>query len=262
MGTNRSYYIGLKPIQFITLRFHSFISALALILLSAPLAMGEVAILDTVTTVGTPVKLTVQTRGRLFSQGGQRVALYRDDHPIARILTGGDGYGYFTCRFNTAGFKTIEAYSGRDRGSGTVLVMTREEKAVIVELEGFIADAFRANRLAPGSREAMETLSEHHRLLYLTRSLWAPVSRGWLKSMRMPESVLLRWRGSATLQNLIEKGVCVHAAIGTSRFLSEVADLVDHKVSFEPTDSGHTVKNWDELVERLIPPVTDRPHSK
>jgi hypothetical protein len=78
---------------------------------AAPICTAEVAVLDRVTTVDTPVRLTVLTKGRFFSDGGRLVDLYLEGEHLKRILTGGDGYGYYKITPRSPGYQTIKARS-------------------------------------------------------------------------------------------------------------------------------------------------------
>jgi len=80
---NLSKYFLLLAI-FILCLFNTFAST----------SFADVVISDQVTTLGTPVRLVVLTKGKLFPQGGQLVDIYIDNEKLKQILTGGDGYGF------------------------------------------------------------------------------------------------------------------------------------------------------------------------
>jgi len=48
-----------------------------------------------------------------------------------------------------------------------------------------------------------------------------------------------------------KRGFQIHAMIGSPALLEEAADHVKNRFSFEETKKGETVKNWNEILERL-----------
>ncbi|MEJ2286133.1 MAG: hypothetical protein P8X85_21355, partial [Desulfobacterales bacterium] len=70
------------------------IFSMTIVLSLVSVCPADVAVLDGVTTVNTPIRITVMTRSRFFAAGGRLVDLYLDGEHLKRILTGGDGYGY------------------------------------------------------------------------------------------------------------------------------------------------------------------------
>ena len=67
----------------------------AVFLTFAAAGRSEVVVFDDATTVQTPIRIKVLTKSRFLARGGRLVDIYLDENHLKRILTGGDGYGYF-----------------------------------------------------------------------------------------------------------------------------------------------------------------------
>ena len=57
-------------------------------------ARAGVTVRDEVGAAGFPLTLAVRTTGRFLPAGGRLVDLFLEGRPLARVLTGGDGWGY------------------------------------------------------------------------------------------------------------------------------------------------------------------------
>ena len=191
-----------------------------LILTSATVARGEVDVIDGVTTVHTPVRIKIITKGRIFSEGGCLVDLYLDGSHLKKILTGGDGYGYLKYIPQRPGFRKITARANAHSSSGLILVMRRSERAIIIDVEGAFKDAIFSEELRADSRKAVKTLSEVYKVIYLSRYVGKSVSRNWLEKEDFPKSVILRWQGPNTLKTLEKRGVQLYGVIGSAALIS------------------------------------------
>ena len=221
------------------------------ILISVPDSHGKVIVFDRVTTVQTPINIRVLTRDGFFSAGGRMVDIYLENNLLKKILTGGDGYGYLKYTPGEAGLKKITARSNTDSASGLILVMDENEKAIIIEIEGAFKDTVFSDEIRASSLKAVKALSENYKIIYLSRFLGKGITGSWLEKQNFPKSVILRWRGSNTLENLKKNGVQLHAIIGSSDVISTVTEQIERRFSFEKTKDGKTVKDWDEILKLL-----------
>jgi hypothetical protein len=201
---------------------------------AAPICTAEVAVLDRVTTVDTPVRLTVLTKGRFFSDGGRLVDLYLEGEHLKRILTGGDGYGYY-----------------KISAEGLLLVMTKKDQAIAIEVEQGFKTAVFSEEVKKDSLAAVKTLSKEYKIIYLSRFVGKSITATWLGKQGYPESVILGWRGASTLTAMKKKGIQLEAIIGSAAVLSEAAGVIKNRFTFEKTKDGTTVKDWDEILEHL-----------
>jgi hypothetical protein len=217
----------------------------------APVGHAKVVVLDRVTTVDKPIRITVLTTARFFAVGGRLVDVYLDDKHLKRILTGGDGYGYLKYSPRSPGYKTIKAHSNSDSAEGLLLVMTTEDRAIAIEVEEGFRTAVFSDEIKQNSLKAVKTLSKNFKIIYLSRFIGKSITGTWLEKQRFPKSVILSWRGSQTLTALKKKGIRLHAIIGSAAVLSEAVEEIENRFTFEKTKDGTTVKDWDEILEHL-----------
>ena len=224
---------------------------LVFLLLPAASSLGAVIVYDRVTTVGTPVYLKVLTKGRIFADGGRLVEFYLDDKSFGKNLTGGDGYGYRKYEPGRAGIINVRATSRGESGSGLLLVMKKSEKAVLIEIEGGFKDAFISDMAAGASRQAVKQLLKTYRVIYLSRFTGIRMARSWLDEVEFPDAPVLQWKGEDTLKALKEKGINLHAIIGPAGVIATAADHIKKRYTFDKNQKEQTVKDWQEVMERL-----------
>lgn len=224
---------------------------IALVLAAVPLSHADVVVFDRATTVKTPIRITVLTKGRFFSAGGRLVDVYLDDEHLKRILTGGDGYGYLKYTPLSPGYKKIKAHSGSDSATGLLLVMTKNDQALAIEVEHGFKDAVFSDEVKQSSLKAVKMLSKHYKIIYLSRYAGKGITGTWLEKQNFPKSVILSWRGPETLTALKQKGVKLHAIIGSAGVISAAVKHVEKRFTFEKTKDGTTVTDWDKILEHL-----------
>ena len=240
--------------------FKKYLLPTLFILIIVPVSHSKVVVFDHVTTVQTPIKISVLTRDGFFSAGGRMVDIYLDNNLLKKILTGGDGYGYLKYTPRDPGLKKITARSSTDIASGLILVMNDNEKAIIIETEGAFKDTVFSDEIRESSQKAVKSLSQNYKIIYLSRFLGKDITGSWLEKQNFPKSVILRWRGPKTLEHLKKSGVQLHAVIGSAEVISAVTDQIETRLSFEKTNEGKTVKDWDEIVELLVKSPLSHPN--
>jgi hypothetical protein len=219
-------------------------------------SQGAVIVFDNVTTVGTPVYLKVLTKGRLFAAGGRLVQFYLDNQSFGKNLTGGDGYGYRKYTPTRAGMIKIRATSNLEGGTGLLLVMNKSEKAVLIEIEGGLKDAFISGIAAGASRRAVDQLLQKYRVIYLSRWTGIQGARVLIDKVELPEAPVLQWQGVKTLSALEANGVNLYAIIGAAGVITEAAGYIEKRYTFDPSRGGQaamgeTVKDWEEILKSL-----------
>ena len=218
---------------------------------SATVCPADVAVLDRVTTVDTPIRITVLTKSRFFSDGGRLVDLYLEGEHLKRILTGGDGYGYLKITPRSPGYKNIKARSGSDSAEGLLLVLTKKERAIAIEVEEGFKTAIFSEAVKQDSLAAVKTLSKTYKIIYLSRYVGKSITASWLEKQGYPASVILGWQGSGTLAAMKKKGIKLHALIGSEAVLTAAAGIVENRYTFEKSKDGTVVKDWQEILKRL-----------
>lgn len=240
--------------HFLKTRIRSIFFVCGFLFISTNPGLSAVIVYDQVTTVGTPVFLEVLTKGLLFAEGGRLVEFYLDDKSIGNNLTGGDGHGYRKYTPDRAGMIKVSARSEGESGSGLLLAMKKSEKAVLIEIEGGFKDAFISQIAARADRRALEKLIEKYRIIYISRYgryVGTQRSKDWLDEVEFPDAPVLAWRGPQTLTALKAKGINLYAVIGSAEIIAQAADHIERRYTFEQTQNGQTVTDWEEISALL-----------
>ena len=227
--------------------------AVALSLQTISVSRSEVVVFDDVTTVQTPIRIKVMTKGKYFARGGRLVDIYLDDTHLKRIMTGGDGYGYLKYTPESAGFKSIKARSNSKDGSGLHLVLDKHDLAIVIDIVGAFKDAVFSEEIRKDSQAAVASLEKEYKIIYLSRYFGREISRGWLDNENFPTSVILGWKGSNLFKILAKRAVKIHAVIGSAAVTSAAKKYSQKRYTFEKTKDGITVKDWDEILNLLQP---------
>jgi len=216
-----------------------------------PMCHGGVYVFDRVTSLNTAVYLKVLTKGRFFSEGGKLVDIYVNDKKFKRILTGGDGYGYLKYTPQRLGLTRIEARSNGDRESGILLVVDKNDKVILIEVESGFKESLFSDTVKADSRKAVDILSKTYKIIYLNRYFGAGLAKKWLENEKFPESATLKWSGSQMLKALKDKNIQLYAIIGSADLISAAEKYIENRYTFEETKAGQTVKDWQEILKML-----------
>jgi len=217
----------------------------------ASTSKADVVVFDRVTTIQTPIKLIVLTKGKLFPKGGRLVDIYVDNEKLKKILTGGDGYGFLNYLPDQSGLKKITAHTSDEKGSGMILILEKNDKAVLIEIGTGFKDPLLMEKTRDESRNAIEVLSTKFKIIYLIRYFSDTLPKKWLKKNNLPDSVVIRWKGAQTLKALKAKGVNLYAIIGSEALMSPSVKYIENRYCFEKTKDGKTVADWKE-IEKLL----------
>ena len=210
-----------------------------------------IVVFDQITTLDTPIYLKALTKGRFFAAGGKRVEIYADEKKLKRILTGGDGYGYLKYTPPRLGVIQIEARSEGFRDTGILLVVDKKDRVILIDVEGAFKNSIFSDQVRVDSRRSVETLSKTYKILYLNTFLGVGLSKSLLQREKFPESVSLKWQGTSQLKTLKNRGINLHAIIGSAGIIKETKKYIEHRYSFEETKDGKTAQDWEELLELI-----------
>ncbi len=231
--------------------FFFFFLPVLLLCMSVSLSYGGVLVLDTVAARGAPVRLTVITKGRFFSEGGRLVDVYLEQKHLGRILSGGDGYGFLKYTPRDIGLKKIEVRSDGDIDKGVLLVAGKEEKIIVIEVETCLGRSFFNRKAQTDSKKAIKAISERYIIIYVTRLIGITISKKLLAQNQYPRSAILRWQGSELLDELKGKGLKLYAIIASAELLSESSEFIDRRYSFKETEEATVVSSWKEILKHL-----------
>lgn len=213
-------------------------------------AHAGVVFFDSVTTTHTPVFLKVLTKGILFSEGGRLVDIYSEDQKIGRLLSGGDGYGFMKWTPAEAGLKTFIARMDGHSDSAYLLVMKKTERAILFDIE-VLSRTFLSKTAVSDTQKALKILSKKFKLIYLVRFLGPDLAKKIITKNKFPASVVLPWQGPDLFSELKSRQITLKAIIGSADVVSEAADEVPHRFTFEETEDETYVESWQEIIKQL-----------
>jgi hypothetical protein len=233
-------------------RHFIFITFFGLSLLwgNARCAHAGVVFFDTVTTTRTPVYLKVLTKGLLFPEGGRLVDIYSEGRKLGRVLSGGDGYGFMKIVPEAAGLKTYEARLDAHSDSAYLLVLKKTDRAILFDLES-ISRTFLSQTARNDTQKALNILNKKFKLIYLSRLLGPSVAKKIIAKAELPASAVLPWRGPDLFEDLKSRQITLTAVIGSADIVSEAADEVPYRFTFEETEDETHVESWDEIIKQL-----------
>ena len=232
----------------------SLFRALLILFIMPSAIQAAVIVFDRVTTVGTSVYLKVLTKGKFFAEGGQRITFYLDGQQLGKTLTGGDGYGFLKVAPERKGMREIEVQTAKDKGNGHLLVLGKDEKIIVIEIEGSLKTSLYSESMRTERRKAVKALSRSYKIIYLNRFLGFNLSKTWLQKEELPVSAVLPWQGSETLEDLKENGINLWVFIGSAALISTSSEYFEKSYTFEETESGKKLENWAEVESALLNP--------
>lgn len=236
-----------------TLFYTNFILFAILFFVFSNAASAEVVGYDSVTATHKTIQLKALTKGKFFPEGGRLVGFYLDGKHIGTTLSGGDGYALLEYLPISPGIKHLKVKAGVDTDEGVFLITGENDKVLLIEMEGILFVPTLRDLLQPvkGSKEALQRLSKKFKIVYLTTMIGVKESKGRLKDNGFPLSVVLKWKGVDLLDELQEQGIRLHAVIGSPSVVSECREHIKKRFSFEDTEDGVTVKDWEELLKQF-----------
>lgn len=222
-----------------------------LFLLLPVMVHAEIVVFDDITAVRKPVMLRAIIKGRFFPAGGKLVHFFVEDKRLGKTLSGWDGYAFFEYIPKRSGFKTVMVRSGDESAEGLLLVMRKNERVILLEIEGSLTEPFPSRAPKHGSREGIKKIMAKYKIIYLTTMLGLNRSRNWLKDNNLKLSVILRWTGTELLDELQSLGAKCIAIIGSPSLMAEASEHVKKRYSFDDTEDATVVEDWTELAKKL-----------
>jgi hypothetical protein len=213
---------------------------------------ADVHVYDMVAVQGEEVRLKAETRGALFTRGGEIVEFFVDDVSLGKNLSGGDGAAYRFYKAAQPGLKEIRAVSRNKTGRATLLVVKRGAGIVAVDVEGTLLQGGFMAPGRPGSRQAVESLAKRYPLVYLqTGETNLRAVRAWLEQNEYADAPLLPWDGGNLFDDLAKKGLKIRSVVGGPAVIESAWKHKPQSFSFEPVKGTVRLKSWKELEEKL-----------
>lgn len=237
-----------------------FIRVLAVLVFAVPFCMfpasafSRVIVDDTVVVKGNKVMLRAETKGRLFSKGGELVEFFVDGKSIGKNLSGGDGVAFKQFVPAQTGLHQISVKSGGADDAGLLLSLERGSSIVFIDVEGSLLEGLFSQQPKPGSHEAVKEIHKRFSVVYLQTSLVGVTAiKGWLQENEFVELPVIPWKQGAIFDEITEKDLRINAIIAGKKVI-ESASAQGHKplaFSFETVKDAQKVKDWEEIIEKL-----------
>ena len=225
--------------------------SLLLLIIFAQAIHAEIVVYDRITALKRPVMLKALTKGRFFPRGGTLVDFFVDGKHIGKRLSGGDGYAFFKYLPKRFGVRTVKVKSRDESGEGMLLVTKKNEKVLLLEIEGGIMQSRLSREPKQGSTKAIKKSMAKYRIIYVTTMLGINRSRKWLEQAALPLSVIVRWTGAELLDELRGLGIRLIAVVGSASLISEASEHIKKRYSFDDTEDGIVVEDWEDLSRKL-----------
>jgi hypothetical protein len=116
-------------------------------------------------------------------------------------------------------------------------------------MEMILRGNYRSEAERENCRQALKTISEQYPLIYVAGWTARLMPKPWLSQNNYPPSVILPYPPDRLFERLKRRQLKLHAAIGSAVFIDAAANKVEKRYSFEKTDKGIYVKDWQEIIK-------------
>lgn len=215
-------------------------------------ALSRVTVYDAVVPEGQKVMLRAETRGKLFSKGGELVEFFVDGKSIGKTLSGGDGVAFKRFTPVKAGLCQISARSDKDEDAGLLLSLKQGSSIVFVDVEGSLLEGLFSRKPRHGSQKAIKEIHKRFPIVYLQTSLVGlRAVKGWLEENGFPKLPVVSWRQGAIFDEIAKKDFRIKAVIADPKIIESTEGHKPLAFSFEPSEDAEKVEDWEEISKEL-----------
>lgn len=215
-------------------------------------AHAEVVFHDAFALKGEPAMLKAETKGKLFSRGGEIVEFSVNGKSIGKTLSGGDGFAFKQFIPAKTGLYKIAVRSGRDENNGLLMSLKEGDRIVFIDVEGSLLGEPFSKEPRKGSQKAVKEISKRFPLVYLHRGIFSVKAiKEWLKKNEFIGAPVIPWQQGAIFNEITEKGLKIKAIIGSQPVIESAKELKPRAFSFEEVEGAEEVKDWEEIWKRL-----------
>ncbi|HID30978.1 MAG TPA: hypothetical protein EYP19_13390 [Desulfobacterales bacterium] len=230
----------------------SFVCFAVLFCLFPTSALSRVIVDDMVALKGQKVMLRAETRGKLFSKGGEIVEFFVDMKSIGKTLSGGDGVAFKAFTPAKKGLYQMSVHSGGGKDTGSLLSLEKGSRIVFVDIAGCLFESAFSREPKEGSQKAIEELHRKFPIVYLQRGFFSVKAvRAWLEENEFIELPVLPWEGGTIFDEIVEKDIEIKAIIGSPKVIESAREHRPRAFSFEAVEDAVWVGDWDEIRKEL-----------
>ena len=214
--------MSLDGIKKISVRaFAVLIFFAALFCLFPATSFSRVIVHDTIGLKGQNLMLKAETRGRLFSKGGELVEFFVDGKSIGKTLSGGDGVAFKPLTPARTGLHQIRVTSGEDEDTGLLLSLKRGSSIVFVDVQAGLLENLFSRTPRQGSQKAIGELQRRFPIVFLqTGFVSLRIIKAWLKENKFEALPLIPWSGGAIFDEIADKDLRIKAIIAGPKAVS------------------------------------------
>ena len=228
------------------------ICSAALLCMRPASALSGVIVDDMVVVKGQKVMLRAETRGRIFSKGGELVEFFVDGKSIGRTLSGGDGVAFLLFVPAKTGLYEISARSGSDEDRGSLLSLKTGSRIVFIDIEDSLVESVFSRKPKQGSQKAVKEIKTSFPIVFLQTSfIGVRAVKIWLREKDFIEAPVLPWRQGEIFDEIVEKGFRIKAIVAGPKVIESAKEHKPLGFCFEEVDEAEQVKDWDEIRKKL-----------
>ena len=232
--------------------FTVFIFLAALFCLFPPSAFSRVIAHDTMGLKGQKLMLRAETRGRLFSQGGELVEFLVDGKSIGKTLSGGDGVAFKPFTPARTGLHQVRVTSGEDEDTGLLLSLERGASIVFVDVQASLLESLFSTTPKEGSQKAVGEIHKRFPIVLLqTGFVGIRVIKAWLRKNKFEALPLIPWSEGAIFDEIADKDLRIKAIIAGPKVIDSAKAHQPLAFSFEAVDDAEKVEDWEEISKKL-----------
>jgi hypothetical protein len=215
-------------------------------------ALSDVIVHDMVSLRGERAMLRAETRGKIFSKGGELVEFFVDEKSIGKTLSGGDGVAFKPFTPAKTGLYKIRVKSDREEGRGLLLSLKRGSRIVFVDVRGTLLEGLLSRKPMQGSQRAMKEIHKKYPVVYLQTTLVSTKSiKLWLQENEFVESPVVPWSQGEIFDEFAERSFGIKAIIAGPDVIESAMEHKPVAFSFEDVEDAEEVKDWEEIRTKL-----------
>ncbi|HSB52432.1 MAG TPA: hypothetical protein VLD40_07210 [Dissulfurispiraceae bacterium] len=214
---------------------------------------GDAAVVvdDEVAVKGEPLTLVAQTKGRFFGSGGELVEFLMDGVSLGKTLSGGDGFAYREFTPTKAGMHSITVISKNESGHGSLLILKKGARLVLVDGEGAVMEGRLMGVSREGSQEALRAIVKRYPIVFVATGLGRRDLKEWLRDHGFIDAPVVDWDDGRVLSDLTGKGFRIRAVIGAAEVVRQAKGHAQLLLSFEESEGVREVTSWKEIIKKL-----------
>jgi hypothetical protein len=237
---------GMRPLRV-------FVSFVVLSFFFPAKASPRVIVNDLVVQKGQRVMLRAETKGTLFSKGGELVEFFIDGKSHGKTLSGGDGLAFKPFTPQRTGLHEIQVKSGGEEDSALLLSLKRGVGIVFVDVQGALLEGRFSRKPKHESQNVIQEISDLHPVVFLQRGFVSlRMTEEWLKDHEFLNLPVVPWRKGKVFDEMADMGLRVEAIIGAGAVIESARKYGPRSFSFEPVDDETWVRDWEEIKEKLL----------